>query len=202
VQPYYTAEKVIDEVGLLDLPWERAPKEDKQAGYISRRLSEADWKRVLDFFADTTPLPYNIVCFEPYGGAINARAPDDCAFVHRDADLDFFVDSFWTEAEDEARARGWLDDYMRMMGEFFNGEVYQNYPRRGLDDARRRYFGQNLDRLLAVKRKYDPAPHAFHFEQGLATSRDDACAPAVGEAHAAFTAAPIAFEAPPGYGTT
>ena len=40
----------------------------------------------------TTPNQYNILSFEPYGGAINEKNPGDTAFVHRDAYFDIFID--------------------------------------------------------------------------------------------------------------
>jgi FAD/FMN-containing dehydrogenase len=58
---------------------------------------------------------------------------------------------------------------MELMKPHFNGEVYQNYPRRALtaQDFRRMYWGSAFDDLLWVKKKYDPK-NFFHHEQSIA----------------------------------
>ena len=190
--PYFDAIEALDEHDLLDMPWDKV-KEDKQAGYIDRPLAEADWRQVLDHFADAPAGTWGMGVIEPYGGAISHVAPDACAFVHRDVDMDFFVDTFWAGEGDATRARAWLDGLMEMMAPFSNGQVYQNYPRRTLTDPGRRYFAGNHDRLLAVKNKYDPVPRTFHFEQGLATSRVDPGHPVTPQA-GEFAAGPIVYE--------
>ena len=196
VETYYRLETLLYEtpVPIIDPPHGPELKEDKQAGFIAKMMSERDWQAVLDYYIQTSPVPYNAIAIEPYGGAINAIAPDACAYVHRDVDMDFFVDSFWTDDGDRDAAVAWLDGFMDLMAPHFNGGVYQNYPRRGLTDYRRRYWGGNHDRLLAVKQKYDPVPHMFYFEQGICTGPDDPGVPIDGGAPADFTAAPIVFE--------
>ena len=200
VETYYRLETLLYETPrpVLDLPADPELKEDKQAGFIAKKMSKRDWQDVLDYYVETSPVPYNAVVIEPYGGAINAIAADDCAYVHRDVDMDFFVDSFWIDDADRDKAIAWLDGFMDLMAPHFDGGVYQNYPRRGLTDYRRRYWGANYDRLLAVKQKYDPIPHTFHFEQGICTGPQDPGTPIDGGAPADFTAAPIVFEPHPG----
>ena len=190
--PYLVATNALDEHDVLDMPWEKV-KEDKQSTYVDRPLAEADWRKMLDYFADTPAGTWGMACIEPYGGAISQVASDACAFVHRSVDMDFFVDTFWADEADAPRARAWLDGFMEMMAPFSNGQVYQNYPRRTLADTGRRYFGSNHDRLVAVKNKYDPVPRTFHFEQGLATSRDDRGPPVTPEA-SEFAASAIVYE--------
>jgi FAD/FMN-containing dehydrogenase len=140
-------------------------REDKQSGYIARPLEPADWQRVIDAFL-RTPNQYSVVCIEPYGGAISARAPDFNAFVHRQVDMDLFLDVFWIQEPEEARAKRYLDEFVAAMQPYFNGESYQNYPRRGLPDYLRQYFGSNLARLIGCKNIYDP-DYMFRFPQGI-----------------------------------
>lgn len=118
-------------------------------------------------FYKTTPRGYNTVVIEPYGGAINEVPVNENAFVHRDVDMDFFVDVFWEKDSEKQEAIDWLDKYMGVMKPYFNGHVYQNYPRRELTDYRSMYFGSAFDKLLAIKNKYDPAPYFFEYEQSI-----------------------------------
>ncbi|MCG8542632.1 MAG: FAD-binding oxidoreductase [Alphaproteobacteria bacterium] len=193
---YHRIESTLFETpaALFDVPDDPRLKEDKQAGYIAKAMTVQDWQSVVDHYVGTTPNPSNLFAIEPYGGAINSVAPDACAFIHRDVDMSFYVDSFWIDDADAAAAISWLDGFMDLMAPHFNGQVFQNYPRSGLDDYKRRYWGENYDRLLAVKNKYDPVPHMFYFEQGVCTSPDDPGVPLYGGAPEDFTAAPIVFE--------
>jgi len=101
-----------------------------------------------------------------YIAFINELAPDANAFVHRNASLDLFAWAFWTFDSTRQRALDWLDAFGRIAGAMGNGRRYQNYPRRGNPDFREQYFGENLDRLMAVKQHYDPH-NLFAYEQGL-----------------------------------
>ena len=141
-------------------------KEDKQAGYVAKPLSLADWQGIVDYYLTSTAMG-NTVVIEPYGGAINSYPVADSAFIHRDVDFDFFVDVFWSEEADRQAQVAWLDGYMTLMQPYFNGHVYQNYPRRTLTNYRWMYWGTAFDTLLRVKQKYDPA-NFFRFQQSIA----------------------------------
>ncbi|MDX5350647.1 MAG: BBE domain-containing protein, partial [Paracoccaceae bacterium] len=123
------------------------------------------WREVVTHFL-RAPDKTTFVAIEYYGGAINEVAPDATAFVHRDASLDLFAWSFWTFDSNQDRATAWLDEFGRIAGAMGNGRRYQNYPRRGNPDFRTQYFGQNLDRLVQIKRRHHPHNH-FAYEQGL-----------------------------------
>ena len=114
----------------------------------------------------TTKKPYNTVVIEPYGGAINSYPVADSAFIHRDVDCDFFVDVFWLNDADRQAQVEWLDGFMRLMEPYFNGHVYQNYPRRSQTNYRWMYWGDAFDTLLWVKQKYDP-DNFFHYQQSI-----------------------------------
>jgi hypothetical protein len=140
-------------------------REDKQSGYIASPLDANDWQRVVDAFL-RTPNQYSVVCIEPYGGAISARQPDFNAFVHRQVDMDVFLDVFWLTGQEEERMKGYLDEFIASMQPYFNGESYQNYPRQQLPNCLEQYFASNLERLIDCKRLYDP-DHVFRFPQGI-----------------------------------
>ena len=141
-------------------------KEAKQAGYVARPLSHEDWKGIVEFYK-TSPNSYNTVVIEPYGGAINEYPEFGNAFVHRNVDMDFFVDVFWIHDDHKAEAVAWLDDFMQLMDPYFNGHVYQNYPRDTLTNFRSMYFGAAFDALLNIKNKYGPPPYFFRYQQSI-----------------------------------
>lgn len=143
-------------------------KEVKQAGYIADPMTLDDWRRVVDYYtAEKPPQAANTVVTEGYGGAINARPRFYNAFIHRDVCMDFFVDAFWVGDDGQADAVAWLDGYMKVMQPYFNGHVYQNYPRDTLTEYRWNYWGEAFPTLLAVKNKYDPPPYFFHYQQSI-----------------------------------
>lgn len=140
----------------------------KSSDYVARRLSIAEWKELVDAFLES-PNPFNVLAMEVYGGAIQERKSDECAFFHRDVDADVFVDSFFSTTEafnDRASAERWLARMGEVLSKLSNGHKYQNYPERGLPDFMDAYFGENADELRRIKKSYDPEGF-FRFEQSI-----------------------------------
>jgi hypothetical protein len=81
--------------------------------------------------------------------------------------MDLVFEAIWYDEADRAPAFAWLDVVRDRFPDYVTGHVYQNYPRRGLDDYQWRYWGENFETLLWVKQKYDPT-NAFRFEQSVA----------------------------------
>lgn len=140
--------------------------EDKQSGYIDRPLSAADWEKIILFYK-TAHSQADTIVIEPYGGAIESAPPNGNAFVHRAVDMDLFVDVFWYGNDQRIQTELWLDEFMALMAPYYNGEQYQNYPRRTTQDYRRAYWGGAFDQLLEIKQKYDPT-NVFHYQQSIA----------------------------------
>ncbi len=152
--------------GIPQLPPNTPLGEDKQSQYIAQGqlLALSDWQSVVNYYM-TTPNIYNTLVIEPYGGTINNNGGN--AFIHRQVDMDFFVDVFWDiTTGDEAGAKQWLDGFVNLMQPFANGESYQNYPRRSLPNYAQQYWGNAYPTLQQVKQKYDPN-NVFNFEQSI-----------------------------------
>ncbi len=81
---------------------------------------------------------------EPYGGAIVAVAPQASAFVHRHVSMDLVFEAIWYDEADRAPAIAWLDVVRDRFAGYVNGHVYQNYPRRGLDNYQLALLGREL----------------------------------------------------------
>jgi hypothetical protein len=117
----------------------------------------------MDWFI-TTPGPYNAVCFEIAGGAINDLPLETNAFIHRTAQFSCFLDVFWLKPEDEAKNVAFLNTGTQLMETFWNNEIYQNYVNLDVPDYRANYWAQAFNALAAVKAKYDPQTF-FRFPQ-------------------------------------
>jgi FAD/FMN-containing dehydrogenase len=88
------------------------------------------------------------VLLDAYGGALNRPRARETAFVHRDARYSI---QYLTYAGDGAGLRR----LHRIVAPFADG-AYQNYMDPELRGWRRAYYGRNLDRLEAVRERYDP----------------------------------------------
>ncbi|HYI19304.1 MAG TPA: FAD-binding oxidoreductase [Solirubrobacteraceae bacterium] len=97
--------------------------------------------------------------FSPWGGAYTRVAREATAFAHRTARFllkhAIVVDPDAT-AGGRAAARDWLARSWELAHPFGTGGVYPNFPDPDLDDWDAAYHGPNRERLLAVKRRYDP----------------------------------------------
>ena len=138
---------------------------------VARHLTSEEWGRIVEFFR-ASPNTNNFVGLEAYGGAINAVAPDATAYWHRRATLDVFLFAFWMYERDRVDVESSIRDFDHVVAPLASGHSYQNYPNRDQLDFGRRYFGGNLERLIQVKRQYDPDDR-FRYQQGLLFASPD-----------------------------
>lgn len=85
------------------------------------------------------------------------RVPDGAtAYAHRDANFALIIDATWHEAADDARNIAWARAYHEALRPYSQEGGYVNFMTS--DDARlvRASYGGHLDRLSALKRRYDP----------------------------------------------
>ena len=157
---------------LLSLPNQAAGIHDYyKSGFVTGRLPDAAIELLVDRFARTDEYGQsieNMVMFELAGGAINVVPPTATAFVHRTHTLLLSLVATWKgDPDDRDRPeKRWADDLHRDLAPYYSGEVYQNYPDRDLANPLRAYYGKNLPRLKAIKRRYDPE-NVFRFAQGI-----------------------------------
>jgi len=97
------------------------------------------------------------------GGQANTVAPSATAFVHRKARFIFSVKGGLPTgapaADERAAAQKWTDDGFAIIDPYSSGEAYQNFLDPGLPNWRQAYYGANYQRLVQVKKAYDP--HGF-----------------------------------------
>ena len=143
-----------------------------KSDYVKRSLSNAAIRAMiaaLEARQSNPALGAGGITFDSYGGAINQVDKGSTAFVHRDALFSMQYLAFWNRGASPAVARAnrtWIRDFHRAMRPHVSGEAYQNYIDPELRGWKRAYYGANYERLLAVKRRYDPA-NVFRFRQSI-----------------------------------
>jgi hypothetical protein len=104
------------------------------------------------------PIPEAQIGFLHIGGALNEHAADDGVVGNRDAHYACGVTGMWSAGEPRAEDyRRWVREGGESMRPFSTGASYINFQSGDEDSARiRAAYGANYDRLVALKRRYDP----------------------------------------------
>jgi FAD/FMN-containing dehydrogenase len=120
-----------------------------------RTIPDAAIDALMDIYP-AAPSPRSLFVFQQVGGAI-ARAPvEQSAYANRDAAVDAFPVSIWTDpAEDEPNV-AWASATYEAMRPFGTSGVYVNNLGDEGEDRVRAAYGANYQRLAALKRKFDP----------------------------------------------
>ena len=111
------------------------------------------------------------VTLAAWGGAIQNLKPTATAFVHRRARFLLSYDTSWGRSDPQALISAnldWLDRLAHDVRRYVSREAYQNFTDRSLRDWARAYYGDNLERLVAVKKQVDPDGY-FRFRQSIPT---------------------------------
>jgi FAD/FMN-containing dehydrogenase len=103
------------------------------------------------------PSPMSGMVLEQFHGAVTRVEPGDTAVPHRDEGFNLLLPSVWVDAADDEANVVWTKDTFAAMKEFFTGGRWLNYlaDDQG-EDAIRGAYGANYDRLVELKRRYDP----------------------------------------------
>jgi FAD/FMN-containing dehydrogenase len=116
--------------------------------------------------APTSPKSYTIV-FQ-LGGALAGVGKDETAFSQRDAAYNVNINAVWTEEDPDAeRHIAWARGFFDAMQPHAGDRVYLNFlGDEGADRVRRAYGAGNYERLVELKRAYDPT-NFFRLNQNI-----------------------------------
>jgi FAD/FMN-containing dehydrogenase len=128
-------------------------------------LPDALIDAIVERFA-SVPSPMSAILLEHFHGAVTRVGPTDTAVPHRDEGWNLLLPSEWMDpAETEANI-AWTKDTFAALSEHFGGGRWLNYLGDDQDDAISAAYGPNYDRLVEVKRRFDP-DNVFHLNHNI-----------------------------------
>jgi FAD/FMN-containing dehydrogenase len=102
----------------------------------------------------------------PVNGACHRVAQDATAYAYRDATFATVIAGVWPDRADNEKNIKWVRDYYKALEPHSEAGGYINFMD-GDDQGRiRENYRGNYDRLVSVKRKYDPG-NLFHLNQNI-----------------------------------
>jgi hypothetical protein len=110
--------------------------------------------------------PFTVIVVEPKRGAISRVDEDEAAIGSRDVAATFYGLAQW---EDPALAEGeiaWVQNFATAMEPFATTGAAPNFNMDEGESRVRSTFGAKYDRLVDLKRKYDP-DNVFHLNQNI-----------------------------------
>lgn len=114
------------------------------------------------------PSPMTLVILRHLGGAMGRVADDATAFGDRSANFNLSLDSTWANPDEDETNIAWTRQAWSALNQFSDGGVYLNFPgfQEEGEQLMRRQFGKNYERLVAIKKQYDPT-NFFSLNQNI-----------------------------------
>jgi len=112
------------------------------------------------------PAVNSTVHIYPINGACHRVAPDATAFAYRDATFATVIAGMWPDPEQNEDNTAWVRGFYEATAPHSEEGGYVNFMAGDDQDRIRANYRQNYDRLVEVKRKYDP-DNLFHLNQNI-----------------------------------
>jgi FAD/FMN-containing dehydrogenase len=115
-----------------------------------------DAMAVLVEHANRPMSPLSGVVIEYYGGVASRVGVSETAFAHRQAQYQVNILAQWVDPVESPRHIQWARDLADAMRPFSSGAYLLNFLGEEGEDTIKAAFGSNYNRLMAVKKEYDP----------------------------------------------
>lgn len=160
VMPYVEAQQMFDE----DYP------DGLRYYWKSLNLSELSEDAITHIVehARRQPSPFSTTDIWHVGGAVSRVSSDASAFHGRHAAFLLSPEANWIDDADDEANLHWLRQFIQEMESFSDGSRYLNFAgfQEEGDEMMRQSFGNQYERLVALKRKYDP-DNLFRLNQNI-----------------------------------
>ena len=107
-------------------------------------------------FAEALPTPQSTMHLYPIDGAVHRVAPGDTAWGRREATFSQVIVGVDPDPALTSTLRRWAVDYSEALRPFTAAGGYVNFLMADEPDKVRASYGENYDRLAALKERYDP----------------------------------------------
>ena len=112
------------------------------------------------------PDPQSEIFLAQLGGAVSRVPVEATAYTHRDAQFVVNAHGRWADAAHDDAVIGWTRGLANAIAPFATGGAYVNFLTEEEGERVRAVYGRNYDRLVALKRTYDPA-NQFRMNQNI-----------------------------------
>jgi FAD/FMN-containing dehydrogenase len=102
----------------------------------------------------------------PVSGAASKVPKGDTAFFYRDAKYVHVIAAMYPNPSDTAKNVAWVRDYWSALHPYSSGGAYVNFLMEEGEDRIKATYGENYERLAAIKTKYDPT-NLFRLNQNV-----------------------------------
>jgi FAD/FMN-containing dehydrogenase len=113
------------------------------------------------------PVVNSTVHIYSINGAVQRVAPDATAFAYRDATFATVIAGMWPDPTDDDANIEWVRGYYEAIAPYSQEGGYINFMSADDQDKIRASYRQNYDRLVEVKRAWDPG-NVFRVNQNIA----------------------------------
>ncbi|QDG67030.1 FAD-binding oxidoreductase [Pseudarthrobacter sp. NIBRBAC000502772] len=161
-RPFLFMQSMSDE----EYPWGRRY-------YMKTGLMEALPRAAVDLSVEAfanAPHPALEIDFHHLGGAIGDVAGSATAFAHRTAQFAYDLPTSWDNSVDDQSMIEWTKRTAQALDAYVPGGSYLNVEADTGPEVSRRGWGENWQRLVAVKRQYDPT-NFFHLNPNIDPAR-------------------------------
>jgi FAD/FMN-containing dehydrogenase len=138
-----------------------------KSGFLRQPVGADAIKTMVDHYK-RAPTKFCLFFIEPLGGRIASVAPDATAFVHRRELMCATIIGVWTDPQHATRTLDWTRSFYAGLNRARSGGAYVNYADDDLAHWQTAYYGVNYDRLVKLKKQYDP-DGLFTFAQSIGT---------------------------------
>ena len=141
--------------------------------YVRSQYVDALSDPAIDAIVDhgaAAPSADSTVFVSPRGGAETEPASDVTAYHHREESHHLLVEARWSDPDQDDEHVGWVRRFHEAVRPHTNGAAAMNFLTADEPDARlRAAYGDNYDRLVALKDEWDPE-NVFRLNQNVEPS--------------------------------
>jgi FAD/FMN-containing dehydrogenase len=129
------------------------------------QLSDGAIDTIIDY-AGKLPSPQSEIFVGVIGAQAGRVAPEAMAYSSRDANYVLNVHARWESASEDQRCIGWAREFFARSQPFASGGAYINFLTRDETDRIAFAYGATYERLVELKKKYDPT-NFFRMNQNI-----------------------------------